>query len=356
MNTFFSCFPFRAVQAWLAAALLVLPLGASEFKPGEVWLDTSGHPIQAHGGGVLVRGDTYYWYGEDKTLGNMNKTGISCYSSTNLYDWKHVGVVLPKEAMPPQFQDRGVVERPKVLYNARTRKYLMWMHLDDRGYHAASAGVATADSPAGPFVFLRQIRPIQFDAGYKEADPDRQKELGGTYRDMNLFLDSDGKAYAFYASEGNATMYVVQLNEDFTGPQTPTEQGRTWARIRVGEFQEAPAPFKYGNRYYLITSHCTGWAPNPASYAVADRILGPWEVRGNPCVGADAQTTFRSQSTYVLPVVGKPGCFIFMADRWSSKSLQDSRYVWLPLILKPDGSFTLEWRDKWDLSVFDGKN
>ena len=231
----------------------------------------------------------------------------------------------------------------------------MWMHLDDRRYHVASAGIALSYKPTGPFVFQKALRAIPDDFGYKEEDPNHQKQQGGTYRDMNLFLDEDGKAYALYSSEGNATMYVVRLNGDFTGPETPAVLGKTWARIFIGQSREAPAPFKHNGRYYLITSGCTGWAPNAASYAVADSILGPWETRGNPCVGADARTTFHSQSTFVLPVQGRPGCFIFMADRWFAKKLEDSRYVWLPLILKPDGTFTLEWRDAWDLSVFDAK-
>ena len=326
---------------------------ASEFRPGEVWLDTTGKPIQAHGGGILVSGNTYYWYGEDRTPGN--KTGVSCYSSTDLYNWKHEGVVLPHAALPSQFRDITFIERPKVIFNLQTRKYVMWMHLEQRGYHFSIAGIATSDRPAGPFVFLEQRRPVKDDIGYKDNDLNRQKELGGTFRDMNLFVDDDGSAYVFYASEGNVTMYVVRLNDEFTGPETPAVQNNTWARILVGQTREAPAPFKFKGRYYLITSACTGWNPNEADYAVADNILGPWESQGNPCVGPEAKTTFRTQSTFVLPVPGKPGCFIFIADRWTPKKLPDSRYVWLPLVPKPDGAFTLEWRDKWDLSFFERK-
>lgn len=32
--------------------------------PGEVWKDTDGNPINAHGGGLLYHDGTYYWYGE----------------------------------------------------------------------------------------------------------------------------------------------------------------------------------------------------------------------------------------------------------------------------------------------------
>jgi Glycosyl hydrolases family 43 len=169
---------------------------------------------------------------------------------------------------------------------------------------------------------------------------------------MNLFVDDDGKAYTFYASEGNWTMYVVRLDDDYTGPETPTVEGKTWARIHVRRMREAPAPFKFNGRYYLITSACTGWKPNEADYATADNILGPWQLRGNPCVGTNAKITFGTQSTFVLPAPGKPGGFIFMADRWKPENLLDSRYVWLPFIVQDDGSFSIEWRKRWDLSAF----
>ena len=333
------------------------------FTPGEVWPDTDGKPIQAHGGGILISGNTYYWYGEDRTPGN--KTGVSCYSSTDLYNWKHEGVVLPNDALPPQISNISFIERPKVIFNSKTGKYVLWFHLEQQGYHYASAGIAISDKPTDPFVFFTSMRPIKDDINFADNDPDRQKEFGGTFRDMNLFVDDDGKAYVFYASENNATMYVVRLNDEFTGPESPAVQNKTWARILIGRSREAPAPFKFKDRYYLITSGCTGWRPNAAEYDVADNILGPWESRGNPCVGPEADITFRTQSTFVLPVFGKTGCYIFMADRWTPRRLYDSRYVWLPLILKPDlsdlsdesdkadGTFTLEWKNEWDLSIFE---
>jgi hypothetical protein len=322
----------------------------NHFVPGEVWLDTSGKSIQAHGGAVIVQGDTYYWYGEDRTP--RQQTGVSCYSSKDLYNWKHEAVALPHSALPEDIRDRSFIERPKAIFNPHTGKYVMWMHLEQRGYHFASAGIAVSDQPAGPFVFLHYLRPIQYDFGFKDNDPDRQEEFGGTYRDMNLFVDDDGRAYAFYASENNATMYIVRLNEEFTAPETPKVENKTWARVLVGKFREAPAPFKFNGRYYLISSGCTGWRPNAVDYAVADNILGPWESKGNPCVGPEAELTFRSQSTCVLPVLGKPGCYIFMADRWMPRRLDDSRYIWLPFKIGSDGAFTINWLDSWDLNLY----
>jgi hypothetical protein len=340
-----------ATAKYLVPVIFCLGLWSdSEFRPGEVWLDSGGKPIQAHGGGIMIDHGTYYWYGEDRTPGN--RTGVSCYSSTDLLNWKHEGVVFAHDSLPVDIRDSSFFERPKVVYNRETHRYIMWMHLEQRGYHFARAGIATGDRPEGPFTWVTHMRPISADIHFKENDPDQQKEFGGTYRDMNLFLDDDGRAYVFYASENNATMYVVRLNREFTGPETPVVEGKTWVRILAGRMREAPAPFKHGGRYYLITSGCTGWTPNEAEYAVAENIFGPWETKGNPCTGPDAERTFGSQSTCVFPVAGKPGCFIFMSDRWSPRRLDDSRYVWLPLILKPDGTFSLEFLESWDLSVF----
>ena len=38
----------------------------NSFKPGQVWLDTNGKPIQAHGFSVFYKDGTWYWYGENK--------------------------------------------------------------------------------------------------------------------------------------------------------------------------------------------------------------------------------------------------------------------------------------------------
>lgn len=162
-----------------------------------------------------------------------------------------------------------------------------------------------------------------------------------------------GRAYVFYASEGNWTMYVVRLNKEFTAPETPAVEGRTWARILVRKMREAPAPFKFKGKYGLITSGCTGWKPNSADFAVADHILGPWQSKGNPCTGPDAEITYGAQITCVLPL-GDSGRFLVMADRWLPRNLSDSRYVWLPMKFEPSGACQINWRATWNLRHFDG--
>lgn len=349
---------------------------------GTIWLDTDGNPIEAHGGGIMYQNGTYYWYGENHAKGFYNKTGISCYSSPDLLTWKNEGVVFAKEELPIEFQsfteaelaaitvpegfkNDGVCERPKVIYNAKTSKYVMWMHLDAIEYTAATAGVAVSDSPKGPFRFVKMFRPVKFayegtvnDNPLSKVD-DRVKRIdekgkGNTYRDMNLFVDDDGSAYVLYASENNATLYIVKLNDEYTDVAQPQVQGKTWARALPFAFREAPAPFKYNGKYYLITSGLTGWTPNPARYHVADSLLGKWTDMGDPSYGPESETTFRSQSTCVVPAPGKPaGSFIFMADRWDNYQLEKSTYIWLPFVVRDKHQIQLEYLSEWNLEVFD---
>jgi hypothetical protein len=323
------------------------------FAPGEVWLDTEGNPIDAHGGGVLQHGGVYYWYGEDR--GQAPRGSVACYSSTNLWDWKRLGGALLPESLPRVNERRTFVERPKVIFNPSTKKFVMWMHLEQGGYRFSRAGIALSDHPAGPFTFLEAIRPIANtnDFASATADSAHQKEYGATFRDMNLFVDDDGRAYVFYSGDDNWTLYVVRLNAAFTGPELPAVENKTWAKILVRQLREGAAPFKHRGKYYLITSGCTGWKPNKADCAVADNILGPYRPLGNPCRGPDADRTFGAQSTFVLPAPGSPGLFIFMADRWVPSDLADSRYVWLPLEFESDGTPVVPWREHWSLPAKD---
>lgn len=302
------------------------------------WLDTEGKPINAHGGGMLYHDGKYYWYGEYKKgktylpsdatweRYRTDVTGVSCYSSTDLYNWKFEGVVLKADTSDPasDIHPSQVLERPKVVYNKKTGKFVMWFHADSADYTKAAAGVAVGDSPVGPFKFLGSMRPNN-----------------SMSRDQTVFVDDDGKAYQFASSENNETMYINELTDDYLKPT-----GR-YTRNFIGMSREAPAVFKHDGRYYVLSSGCSGWDPNSAQLAVADSIMGKWTVLGDPCEGPLAEKTFYAQSTYVVPVVDCKDTYIAMFDRWNKKDLEDSRYVWLPLEIK-DGKITIPWRDKWD--------
>jgi beta-galactosidase len=294
-------------------------------EKGSDWLDTDGRFINAHGAGILFRDGVYYLFGEIKKGQTrlvpgqdwedyrVDAGGVSCYSSRDLIHWKNEGVALAadRKDTASDLNIKRVIERPKVIYNEVTKQYVMWMHIDRNDYSYARAGVAVSDRPQGPYRYLGSVRPN-----------------GQMSRDMTVFCDEDGRAYLVYASENNNTMQVCRLSKDYLSP-TPV-----YRRILIGQRREAPAVFKSGGKYYLITSLCSGWDPNPARVAVADSLLGGWEQQGNPCVGEDSATTFHSQSSCVLPLGGDQ--FLFMADRWNKTDLERSGYLWLPLRVKEE--------------------
>src|SRR5688572_25205326 len=99
------------------------------FRPGQLWPDADGVHINAHGGGMLHVGGTYYWFGEHKIAGkegNRAMVGVSCYVSTDLYNWSNAGIALPVVHYNPSHDLAAgcILERPKVVYNRRTGKYV----------------------------------------------------------------------------------------------------------------------------------------------------------------------------------------------------------------------------------------
>lgn len=349
----------------------------TSFKPGGKWADTSGNHINAHGGGVLFFKDRYYWFGEHKgggPGGNTALTGVSCYTSTDLYNWKNEGIVFNVEDDPASDITKGcVLERPKVVYNAKTKKFVMWFHLEKKGtsYASALTGVAVSDTPLGPFRYVKAYRPNAntWPSNFEEEWKTRavngdtlkwwtdvwRKEIqkgllvrrdfrkGQMSRDMTVFIDDDGKAYHIHSAEENLTLHISELTDDY---MSFTNQ---WITFMPGGHNEAPAVIKHEGKYYMITSGCTGWEPNAARSFVAASMWGPWTALGNPAAGEGKETTFNSQSTFIIPVQGAGIKYIFMADRWAPKNPIDGTYVWLPLIFE-NGKPVLRWQEEWTLS------
>ncbi|MDE6196910.1 MAG: glycoside hydrolase family 43 protein [Muribaculaceae bacterium] len=371
---------YKPLLTFLAAASIAIAAltGCSkkaEIVPGAVWTDTEGQQINAHGGGVLYHDGLYYWYGENRPQkGFTSEAGVNVYSSPDLTTWTPLGLALTVSDEPGSDIESGcIIERPKVIYNPKTGKFVMWFHLElkGQGYGPARAAVAVADRPEGPFTFVKSGRvnpgiypenmpeevrnsgvtienlewwtPRWYEAVDSGAIALRDIEGGQMARDQTVFVDDDGKAYHIYSSEDNLTLNVAELNDEYTG-----HTGK-YVRIFPAGHNEAPAIFKHNGKYWMIASGCTGWAPNEARLMTAENIYGPWEQLPNPCVGPDAELTFKGQSNYILPVEGQPGKFIAMFDRWNPENLFDSRYVWLPIDFKEDGTPYVEWRDSWIL-------
>ena len=372
-------FIIKFIIQFISAISFAQTVSYQTFEPGATWKDNNGVHINAHGGGILYLWGVYYWYGEHKVagkLGNQAQVGVHCYSSKDLYNWIDEGIVLHVDTTPGSILEKGcIIERPKVIYNKMTKKFVMWFHYEKKGngYNSSLSGVAISDNPIGPFTFTKVFRPnagtwplnvlpmhktlgfntvnAEYHGGMCSKDIDSVNFVGRDFnegqmaRDMNLFVDDDGKAYHIYSSESNGTLHISQLTDDYLSCS-----GK-WIRIFPGRFNEGAAMFKRKGYYYLFMSGCTSWNPNPGRSAMAKSIWGPWKELGNPCVDADSATTYHSQSTFVLPVKGKNDAYIYMGDRWTPKNPIDGRYVWLPIHFEKKRPI-LNWYEKWNLNCF----
>ncbi|MBD9176055.1 glycoside hydrolase family 43 protein [Paraprevotella clara] len=344
--------------------------------PGKEWPDRKGEHINAHGGGLLFHEGKYYWYGENRPArGFTTEVGVEVYSSSDLMNWEDEGVALAVSEEAGHDIERGcIMERPKVVRNPKTGKFVMLFHLElkGKGYAAARVGFAESDSPVGPFRFIRSLRPnagkwptdfsrrdIRKAKKLKEADykewwtPEWREAIreglllardvpgGQMSRDMTVYVDDDGKAYHIYSAEENLTLNLAELTDDYLD-----YTGR-YVRIAPGGQNEAPTIFKRDGVYWMITSGCTGWAPNEARMFKAASLWGPWEQLPSPFVGKDAKKSFHTQGTYIFKVEGTEDGFVFMADRWNPQSLKNSRHIWLPIDFEADGTPVIRWVDSW---------
>ncbi len=291
---------------------------------GQDFTDTSGNLINAHGGGFLKVGKYYYWIGENR----HDNVLVSCYRSTDLINWEFRGDLLTRDSHPELANAN--IERPKVIYNKKTKKYVMWMHYEIRtDYSYARAAIATSSDIEKPFTYQRSFRPF-----------------GNMSRDCTLFKDEDGTAYFLSAARENYDMMVYKLTDDYL--DTKEQLLTLWP----GGHREAPALVKRGNYYFMITSGCTGWAPNQAKYAYAKSIYGPW----SDLTDIGNSTTFDSQSTFILPIEGKKSTsYLYVGDRWDGKKYFNSKYIFLPLSFVNDTSMKLDWKESVSPNFKSGK-
>ena len=123
----------------------------TSIRPGQVWLDTNGERIQAHGGSVMYLDGMYYWYGENKEFTDPAKGiwhwGVRCYRSADLYNWEDLGLIIPPNTEDPKssIHPTSMMDRPHIIYNKKTKKFVCWLKIMEKD-GSQSETVLTADS------------------------------------------------------------------------------------------------------------------------------------------------------------------------------------------------------------------
>lgn len=337
------------------------------FQPGQVWLDTEGKRIQAHGGSVFYENGIYYWYGENKEKSDGRNGiwhwGVRCYSSRDLYNWKDEGIIIPPDEEDPSspLHPSRCMDRPHIIYNKRTGKYVCWLKIMNEDFSQAST-ILTADRLLGPYTMVRTgLYPLGMSAG-----------------DFDLAVAEDGKAYYYFERVHSETI-CADLTEDYT--DVTGYYSTHFPRKSPPDVREATAHFVRKGKHYLLTSGTTGYYPNPTETAVADTWHGPYRELGITHPEDDTNTSFHSQISCVFKVQGKKDLFIACADRWLPEEMHRdykiysqmfrsqfdpdapefdeslmgepalehtsiADYVWLPIRFDGEMAY-IDWKDEW---------
>ncbi|MFC5666019.1 RICIN domain-containing protein [Kitasatospora misakiensis] len=281
------------------------------FTPGATRTDQNGKTLQLHGLGIVKVGNTWYGFGEEKTGTTKADTSfqsIPCYTSTDLGTWTYQGVALARQSSGDLGPNR-IVERPKVIYNASTGTFVMYVHIDSSDYSDAKVGVATSSTPCGPYTYRGSFRP-----------------LGYVSRDLGLFQEADGTGYLLTEDRINGGLRIDRLSADYLSVDSAVA-------LLGGGSIESPAMVKVGGVYYMLGSHLTGWNLNDNVYATATSLSGPWSAWKN--LAAPGTNTYASQTANIITVQGSAGTtYVYAGDRWNTDDLGNSQLIWLPLTIR----------------------
>ena len=294
---------------------------------GIPWFDDKGNTVSAHGANIVKEKDRYYLFGERQSDTSNAFTGFSCYSSTDLYNWKFESIALP-------LQDSGKLgpnrrgERPKVMKCPATGEFVMYMHVDNLGHTDQFVGYATSNHITGPYTYRG---PLFFNGA---AIPKW---------DMGTFQDRDGSGYVLLHGGD-----IYKLSNDY-------KSIREQVCKAFEHGFESPAIFRKDNIYYFLGSNLTSWERNDNYYFTAASLKGPWTNRGLFC--PEGTLTWNSQTTFVLPVEGsKATTYMYMGDRWSfPKQASAATYVWQPLTISGTTISIPKYTDTWQMNTLTGE-
>ncbi len=282
------------------------------FYPGQVWLDTEGKRIHAHGGSIITVNGMYYLYGENKERSlpgtGIWHWGVRLYSSTDLYNWKDEGLILPPAPDPAHpLHHTQYMDRPHIIYNEKTKKFVMWCKIMNKDYLPDQImTISVADHITDQFQYITS-RTI----------------LGMSSGDFDLTIDPDTvDAYIFFdkvhdykdRSRQHTCIVCAKLTEDFT--DVTGEYVELWGDPNRFLGREAPAFFTRNGKKYLLSSSCTGYFPNATECMTATDYFGPWKDIGTVHIGDTESTSFRSQISSVFPHPEKKDLYIALGDRW----------------------------------------
>jgi hypothetical protein len=333
------------------------PVGtiAGALAAGVAFMDDQGNRVNAHGGGIIKEGDTYYMHGEYflSTTTDNNFNGFSMYSSKDLASWKWEKMILPQQSSGELGPNRKG-ERPHIIKCPSTGEFVLYAHAADTTYQADKEVVyATSATVSGDYSYQG---PLKSASGAIAAHSDMSALTDGS----NAYVITESGHVYTLATDCHSWLSdkTVAVNGDSGGSESPTV-------------------FKAGSTYYWIGSYKTGWRANNNFYSTASSITGTWTYQGfiapvtdtstvtpsgdpNPPEWISDQRTWLSQSTWVTPVTGCNGTvYVYWGDHWygntdtsnPGKHNDQATYVFQPLVFNGTAISMPTYLSTWKLDV-----
>ncbi len=278
-------------------------------RNGRLWCTVNGDTVQAHAPGFLHHGGRWWMVGEDRS--HPWTPDVNLYSSPDLTHWQFESKIIANGITDPRLGRSRMIERAKLMRNTRTGQFVVWCHWEARNYGASEAACFVSDSVRGPYRMAWSGRP-----------------LGIKSRDCNIFVDAGGEAYFISTTEENQHLGLFRLADDYLSVTShqqlfPHQQREAPVIVRVPA-SDSPT----GCRYFMLSSACSGWAPNQCKYAYTDDLAHPWSELHD--VG-DA-TAYRTQAAAVLTIEGtRQTTYLYVGDRWMDPTLPESKTIIFPI-------------------------
>jgi hypothetical protein len=323
---------------------------------GIAFVDDRGKAVNAHGGGIIKDGDTFYMHGEYFLEGSTdtNFNGFSMYSSKDLATWKWEKMILPQQAdglLGPKRKG----ERPHIIKCPSTGEFVLFAHAASEDYQTDKEVVyATSKTVNGEYTFVGALTNAAGDLA--------------VHSDMSAFEDGTN-AYVL-AESGLVYTLAADCHSYVTKKAYPVVNGDSTG-------SESPTVFKAGSTYYWIGSYKTGWRANNNFYSTAPAMTGPWTFQGfiapvkdtstekpadqpNPPEWISDERTWLSQVTWVTPVTGCQGTvYVFWGDHWfgtestknPGKHNDQATYVFQPLVFDGIKVSMPTYHETWKLDV-----
>jgi|GEM_PF-288866 len=362
------------------------------------WKDTDGNPIYSQGGGIFEFEGKYYWYGvkyeeAEKYVNDSSKiyntsdvfVGVTCYSSTDLKNWKYEGLVVE----PDDVYNEAIMGTTTYQYsNGNTpvfggpeiRNDAVWVgrlgvtKLEDGTYallvqhECADEGnkidgdsdnwskqvlIMTADSPTGRFTWNNRIN---------------MKSYIGTSNtgDQTVFVDDDGTGWLVYSyGSGRGRMYLSKIQWDSSKEKVTL--GSPY-EVYNGAGREGNCMFKYNGKYYMCASDLYGWNASHGYYLVIDPgestledylKSGNYKKATNMALmdGTSDDFCHVTQTGFFYTVKGtKQDTVIFCGDRWAAFARNGLGFnQWCPLSFDENDVPYFNSLSAWNLDTTTGE-